>query len=73
MEAYKKLQHKYKNIEKESGKQISDFYSNFEDLFIIDNCCHNSLIVFDDCMLENQDVIKEYFVREWRTNILCIY
>lgn len=63
---YKKLQEVFKNIE---------IGSNFSDLDIIplDECKPNSLVVFDDYILENQSKIKEYFVRGRHKNISCIY
>ena len=51
---------------------VETFISD-KDIIPVDECNLNSLVVFDDCMLENQRVIKEYFVRSRHTNISCIY
>lgn len=72
-QAYVELQRKYKNIENEINEQISFFYKNCEDIISVDECNPNSLIIFDDCILEEQDTIKEYFVRGRHKNISCIY
>ena len=72
-DSYKKLQERYKNVEKEINQQISYFYADCEDLIKVDECKQNSLIIFDDCLLENQDIIKEYFVRGRHKNISSIY
>ena len=71
--AYKKLQERFKNIESEVGKEVSHFYGACKDIIPLSECKHDSLIVFDDCILENQDVIKEYFVMGRHKNISCIY
>jgi GTPase SAR1 family protein len=44
-----------------------------EDIISIDECKPNSLVVFDDYILEKQTLIKEYFVRGRPKNISCIY
>lgn len=36
-------------------------------------CKNNSLMVFDDWILENLNIIKEYFVMERHKVISCIY
>lgn len=52
--------------------EIETVFSD-EDIISVDECRPNSLVVFDDCMLENQKKIKEYFVRSRHKNISCIY
>lgn len=71
--SYKKLQERFKNIELNINKKIANFFGSCEDIVSLNDCKPNSLIVFDDCILENQDKIKEYFVMGRHKNISCIY
>lgn len=71
--AYIELKKIYTQIEEEIGKEIAFFFNNCEDIIPLDDCEQNSLIIFDDCILEQQTVIKEYFVRGRHKNISCIY
>ena len=71
--SYKKLQERFKNIERKVNKKLSYFFSSCEDIIPLSECKKNSLIVFDDCILENQDIIKEYCVMGRHKNISCIY
>lgn len=71
--SYQILQKRFKNIEFNIKKKISYFYGSCEDIISLNDCKPNSLIVFDDCILENQDKIKEYFVMGRHKNISCIY
>ena len=63
----------FEEIHVEIGEEIAFFYNNCEDIIPVDDCEPNSLIVFDDCILEQQNRIKEYFVRGRHKNISCIY
>lgn len=63
---YKKFQEVFNNIE------IKLNFSD-QDIILLDECKPNSLIVFDDYILENQSKIEEYFVRGRHKNISCIY
>lgn len=49
------------------------FYDDCDDIISVDECKPNSLVIFDDCLLEKQKSIKEYFVRSRPKNISCIY
>ena len=71
--SYIKLQKRFKNIELNIKKKISYFFSSCEDIIPLSECKPNSLIIFDDCILENQSIIKEYFVMGRHKNISCIY
>uniref|UniRef100_UPI00111BEAD6 ATPase/DNA packaging protein n=1 Tax=Vibrio cholerae TaxID=666 RepID=UPI00111BEAD6 len=71
--AYIKLQQRFKNIESNINKKVANFFGSCEDIISLNDCKPNSLIVFDDCILENQDKIKEYFVMGRHKNISCIY
>ncbi|CAH1110489.1 unnamed protein product [Psylliodes chrysocephalus] len=51
----------------------SHFYDNCDDIINVDECKPNSLVIFDDCILEKQQTIKDYFVRSRPKNISCIY
>lgn len=72
-EVYQKLQEIYSLCEIELGKKIAFFFSNCEEIISVDECKSNSLIIFDDCILEEQSKIKEFFVRGRHKNISCIY
>ncbi|KAL1489067.1 hypothetical protein ABEB36_014012 [Hypothenemus hampei] len=37
------------------------FFDNCDDIITVDECKSNSLVIFDDCLLEKQSTIKEYF------------
>lgn len=49
------------------------FFDNCDDIISVDECKPNSLVIFDDCVLEKQSKIKEYFVRSRPKDISCIY
>lgn len=66
---YEKLQEIFVDIEDID----TNFYDNCDDIMSVDECRPNSLIIFDDCVLEKQNKIKEYFVRSRPKNISCIY
>lgn len=51
---------------------FSEFYDNCEDTIVVDDYSPGSFVVFDDCITENQQKIKDYFVRSRPKNILCI-
>lgn len=66
----------YQSLRKifEKVKKIDiDFYENCEEMTTVDECEPDTLIVFDDCLLEKQDIIREYFVRGRHKKISCIY
>lgn len=66
----------YRTLNKifEKVKEIDvEFYDNCEEMVTIDECKPDTLIVFDDCLLEKQEIIREYFVRGRHKNISCIY
>lgn len=71
--AYLELRKIYENLEKKLGVAVGHFYSNCEDLVSVDECKSDSLVVFDDCLLEEQTKIKEYFIRGRHKRISCIY
>lgn len=52
---------------------IAEFFEHCDDIIPVDECCENSLIIFDDCILEKQDKMRDYFVRGRHKNISCIY
>ena len=70
---YTELKKMYESIEEDLNEEITFFYDNCEDIVSVDDCDSNSLIIFDDCILEKQSPIKEYFVRGRHKNISCIY
>lgn len=63
-----------KEIFEEDLNEIeTHFYDSCDDIISVDDCKPNSLVIFDDCLLEKQEIIKEYFVRSRPKNISCIY
>ena len=66
---YKKLQEIFDGLENIE----THFYDNCDDIIPVDECKPDSLVIFDDCILEKQGIIKEYFVRSRPKNISCIY
>ena len=71
--SYQILKGLYESIELKEGSKIAHFYNNCEDIISVEECEPNSLIVFDDCILEKQDPIKSYYTRGRHKNISCIY
>ena len=54
---------------------ISSININFSDgdIISVDDCEPNSVVVFDDFLLEEQKLIKEYFIRSRSKDISVIY
>src|SRR5436190_5036461 len=69
--AYKSLQKRFKNVESKLELNLSTF--SCDEIVQLSECKPNSLVVFDDCILAKQDIIKEYFVMGRHKNISCIY
>lgn len=70
---YQKLEDIYKSIELTENDKIAHFFNNCEEIISVDDCSPNSLIIFDDCILESQGPIKSYYTRGRHKNISCIY
>lgn len=81
---YKNLYIFTKSIDQPISKQLKEifegidciethFFDNCDDLISIDECKPGSLVICDDCVLEKQSKIKEYFVRSRPKNISRIY
>lgn len=68
---YATLQKAYQDVESTEGVTRGYFYQ--DDMTSVDDCHTNSLVVFDDCILAKQDVMKDYFVRSRHKNISCVY
>lgn len=60
-------------MESKNGQKIAHFYTTCEELIPVDECESNSLLVFDDCLMEEQMKIKDYFIRGCYKNISCMY
>lgn len=71
--AYIELKEHFANIEKELGDKVAHFYSNPEELVSLEECKPKSLVVFDDCLMENQQKIKDYFIRGRHKKVSCVY
>lgn len=71
--AYSDLRKSYEQIERKTKKTIAHFFNNCDDLISLDECPEKSLVVFDDCLMDKQDKIKDYFIRSRHKNISCVY
>lgn len=71
--AYVELQKFCEKIEKKLKRKVGYFYSSCDDLIPLDECENNSLVVFDDCIMDKQKKIKEFFTRGRHKKISCIY
>jgi hypothetical protein len=50
------------------------FFNSCEEIISVDECEPNSLIIFYDCInIQQQHIIKDYFVRGRHKTISCIY
>lgn len=70
---YTALLERYAKVERDLGHQICFTFDRCENVVPVDECNPNSLVVFDDCLLENQKEIKNYFTRGRHKEISCIY
>lgn len=70
---YRKLLERFAGVERDLGRQICFTFDRCEGVLSVDDCNPNSLVVFDDCLLENQKEIKNYFMRGRHKKISCIY
>lgn len=69
-------QPKYKYLEKiiDGVKEINFFaFDNNEDIVSIEDAEPDSVMIFDDILLEKQDVARQYFARSRHKNIDCLY
>lgn len=55
------------------GKAIGRFFDTSDDLIPLDDCEPDSLVVFDNCLLDEQSKIKAYFTCGRHKNISCVY
>lgn len=70
---YIELLERYSALERELGKKVCFSFNKCDDMVPVDECYPDSLVVFDDCLLEKQHEIKNYFTRGRHKNISCIY
>jgi len=64
---YEKMKNVFDGVD-----DVETYISN-EEIVSVDDCESDSLVVFDDYILDKQDRIKDYFVRSRSKNISCIY
>lgn len=57
------MRDKYEELEKEFGVELSHFSNNMDDLPTLEERKPNSMVVFDDCLLERQIEIKKNTLR----------
>jgi hypothetical protein len=48
-------------------------FSNHDEVVPVDQIKKNSVLIFDDCILENQTVIRDYFCRSRHKMVNCLY
>lgn len=70
---YRELLDRYRSVESKVGQEICFPFANCEDMVSVDECHPDSLVVFDDCLLEKQIEMKNYFTRGRHKNISCFY
>ena len=71
---YQNLKKAYEKLSFKEDTEIAYFFNSCEELITIDECEPNSLVLFDDCVnVQQQQIIKDYFVRGHHKNISCIY
>ena len=70
---YKKIMTLFDFIGKELNDQFAVFKSSNEEVIPLDECEDNSIVVFDDFILENQNNIREYFTRGRHKELNCFY
>lgn len=64
----------YKKLEKIfDGISFINIHFSDDDIISVDDCEPNSLVVFDDFLLEDQKMIREYFIRSRSKNISVVY
>jgi GTPase SAR1 family protein len=73
-EGYQILKREYEKLSTEEDEQIDYSFNRCEELISVDECEPNSLVVFDDCVNnQQQHIIKDCFVRGRHKNISCVY
>jgi hypothetical protein len=59
-----KYKKEYEKLSVEENTEIAHFFNNCEELTPVNECEPSSLVVFDDCVNEQQQhIIKDYFSR----------
>ena len=63
----------YEILSVEENTEIAHFFNSCEELISLDECEPNSLVVFDDCVNEQQQqIIEDYFSKGRHKNISCV-
>lgn len=70
---YSDLREEYEKYEKEYGFSLAFFNSDMSLIPSFEECEPNSLVVFDDCILEDQSEIKKFFTMGRHKKISCVY
>lgn len=71
--AYSDLREEYEYHEKKNGFPLAFFNSDMDQIPSFEDCEPNSLVVFDDCILEDQTEIKKFFTMGRHKKISCVY
>jgi hypothetical protein len=72
-DVYQEFKKLYEKLSNKEGKEIAYFLNNCEELISLDDCKPNSLIIFDDWVnIQQQHIIRDYFVRGRHKNISCV-
>jgi len=70
---YQNLKKAYEKLSVQESTITAHFFNNCEELISVDECEPNSLVVFGDCVNEQQQQIIDYFARGRYKNSSCIY
>lgn len=72
---YEFLRKYFDALAKDAKQQIAYFYSNSDDIILPENLDKNlsNVFIFDDVMLEKQNIIEKFFAQGRHNNIDCFY
>lgn len=56
-DVYEELKKEYEKISVEEGEQIAHFFNSCKELILIDDCKPNSLVVFDDVLILDNNIL----------------
>ena len=70
---YVKLRELLEHVGEKIGTEVATFCNTADAVEQLDDCKENSVVIFDDFILENQDKVREYFTRGRHKGIECFY
>ena len=67
---YQTLKRLFDAVNEELGKEVAIFP---KELIPLEDCRNNSIVIFDDFILENQNIVRDYFTKGRHKYIDCFY